>query len=355
MNRFILSRLFFYIFIVTCWIGAIFLFLYTPLFIDMVRKREVINILAWPQVLDAQYLKDFEKKTGIKVNVSYFEYNEELLAKIKLVDQHDYDLIMPSDYAVKPLIEEGLLKKIDRTKLNFWHQLYPTLLGHYFDPYNDYTIPFYWTTIGLGIDRDYFNDLPTTSWSLIFDEQYAPKHIAVFDSSRELPLAAAQYLFGSIDGINEEKFLAIKELLIKQKSWVELYTDFRSEYILASKTCPVAMVFGSDLVKVMRKFDNIEFFIPQEGGFILIDSFAIPVVSKKDEVIYQFLNYLYDQKVLEKYVKKFDFFPPTKTVVMDGKFKKMSVPTKEMFNRLHFFKSVIPEAKLTDLWVTVKS
>ena len=356
MNRPLLPRLFFYILVIALWGGAIFLFLYTPLLVNMMRRQETINILAWPQVIDTQYLKKFEEKTGIKVNISYFEHNEELFTKLKLGQQHDYDLIMPSDYVTKLLIEEGLLKKIDRSKLDFWDQLYPALLGHYYDPLNDYTIPIYWTPIGLGVDRDYFHGkLPVASWSLIFDEQISPKHIAVFDDPRELPLITAQYLFGSIEGIDEEKIEKIKKLLIKQKSWVELYTDMRPEYILASKTSPVAVVYAADLVKIMRRFENIDFLIPQEGGFVLIDSFAIPSATNKDKLIYQLLNYLYDPAILGQYVEKFDFFPPTKTVVMDGKFRKMSIPTNAMFKKLYFFKSVIPEKMLNDLWIAVKS
>lgn len=356
MNRPLLPRLFFYILVIALWGGAIFLFLYTPLLVNMIRRQETINILAWPQVIDTQYLKKFEEKTGIKVNISYFEHNEELFAKLKLMKQHDYDLIMPSDYATKLLIEEGLVKKIDRSKLDFWDQLYPALLGHYYDPLNEYTIPIYWTPIGLGVDRDYFNGkLPVASWSLIFDEQISPKHIAVFDDPLELPLITAQYLFGSIEEINEEKFEKIKKLLIKQKSWVELYTDTRPEFILASKTCPVVVVYGADLVKVMRRFENIDFLIPQEGSFVLIDSFAIPSATNKDELIYQLLNYLYDPEVLGQYVEKFDFFPPTKTIAMDDKFRTMSTPTNAMFKKLYFFKSVIPEKMLNDLWIAVKS
>lgn len=105
----------------------------------------------------------------------------------------------------------------------------------------------------------------------------------------------------------------------------------------------------------MRQFDNLDFLIPKEGGFVTIDSFAIPAATKKEKLIYQFLNYLYDPIILAQYVNKFDFFPPTMAVVMDEKFKKMSVPTEELFKKLHFFTSVIPENKLNDLWVAIKS
>lgn len=350
------TRLLFYTLIIFLWCSLIFLFLYVPVLVNMIHKQETLNILVWPQVLDAQYLENFEKETGIKINVTYFEHNDELLAKLKMVKKHNYDLIMPSDYAIQLLIKEKLIKKIDKSKLIFWDQLYTTLLGHYFDPQNEYTIPFYWTPVGLGIDRDYFNGtIPVASWSLIFDEQSAPKHIAVLDDARELPLIAAQYLFGSIKNLDEKKIENIKNLLIKQKQWVELYTDNRPEYVIASKTCPVVMVYGADLVKVMRQFKNIDFLIPKEGGFALIDSFALPTTTKKDKLIYQFLNYLYHPKILSQYVEKFDFFPTIKTITLDEPFKTMAIPTKKRFEKLLFFKSIISEEILNDLWIAVKS
>jgi len=115
------------------------------------------------------------------------------------------------------------------------------------------------------------------------------------------------------------------------------------------------MVYGADLVKIMRQFENIDFLIPKEGGFVLLDSFAIPTATNKDKLIYQLLNYLYDPTILAQYVEKFDFFPPTKTVTLNGRFKKMSVPTVAMFKKLYFFESVIPKKMLNDLWITVKS
>src|SRR5206468_2031455 len=103
--------------------------------------------------------------------------------------------------------------------------------------------------------------------------------------------------------------------LMKQKPYVEIYTDSRSEYILASGAVPVGVVLSGDLLKVMKRFDNIDFIIPKEGAFAVIDSFAITTTSDKDDLIYPFLNYLFRSDVVEQYVEKFDFFPAVKLSV----------------------------------------
>ena len=38
-------------------------------------------------------------------------------------------------------------------------------------------------------------------------------------------------------------------------------------------------------------FKNIDFLIPKEGGFVIIDNVVIPALSKKDDLIYKFINF----------------------------------------------------------------
>jgi spermidine/putrescine transport system substrate-binding protein len=94
-------------------------------------------------------LERFERETGIRLHVSYYETNEELFSKLRATKGEGYDLVIPSDYVVELMIKEGLLQKIDRTKVHAWSELDPKLLSLYFDPHNDYTIPYFWAVYGL--------------------------------------------------------------------------------------------------------------------------------------------------------------------------------------------------------------
>jgi spermidine/putrescine transport system substrate-binding protein len=343
--------------IVGCWTAAIVLFLYAGRLVHVFGAPKSINVLVWGQVLDKEFLSEFEQETGIHVNMSYFENNEELFVKLQSSENHDYDLVMPSDWAAQLMIQNGLIKKLDRTKIVVWNTLYPALCNHYFDPGNEYTIPFYWSLFGLGVDVRYWKgSQPPATWGLIFDERIMPKRISTVEDMRELISIAALYLFGRYDSLSDQELEQIKTLLLNQKPHVEIYTDSRPEYVLASGAVPVVVSWFGDFLKMMRRFDYIEFVVPQEGAFAVIDSFAITSATKKDDLIYPFINYLFRKDIVKQYVDKFDFFPAVQVdVEYDERFEQLTEPTQELFQRINFFRNVVSKEVLNDVLITLKS
>jgi len=335
-------------------IVTIAFFLYTPRIMRFFSTQKSITILAWPQEIDATACAAFERETGIKVIIRYFENNEELMIKLASGD-HGIDVVMPTDYAAQELIKRGLLKKLDKSRLSFMHTLDARLLGHYFDANNDYTIPYYWGVYGLGFDKDYFGDtLPISSWRMIFDRRFKSAHIAVPDNARYLVLIAARYLFGTIDNLDNERMERINNYLIAQKPTVELYTESRGEYLLASKESRLVVLLSADVAKVMKHVPRIGFTIPDEGSFMLIDSFALSAYTDKEDLVYTFLNYLYRPEVLQVYVDKFMFFPATTNVKVSFQPKELEL-SPELYKKLDFYRNVIPKSVLNDIWIGLKS
>jgi spermidine/putrescine-binding protein len=105
----------------------------------------------------------------------------------------------------------------------------------------------------------------------------------------------------------------------------------------------------------MRYYKNIKFLLPREGSFALIDSFAVPATSNKDEYVYAFLNYLYREDVLQKYIDKFGFFPPRKAVNPPEVNFPYTEPTAELFAKLNFFSTQIPADELNKIWIALKA
>ena len=87
------------------WIGIIFSFLYVERTIKYFRKKRSINVFMWSGAVDEKMIIQFEKETGIRVNASYYEGNEELLVKLLATKGLGYDFIVPSDYVVEFLIK----------------------------------------------------------------------------------------------------------------------------------------------------------------------------------------------------------------------------------------------------------
>jgi len=336
---------------------TIALFLYSSMFWDMVYRKKSISILAWPTELDASYLAEFEHKTGIKVHINYLENNEELLAKLRLNDTHGYDLVMVSDYMIAHMRELNLLKPIHKKQFQHWDQLYTELLDQYYDPGNEYTIPYFWDVYGLAIDtsRVCKDKARRFGWGLVFNPLYVPGRIGMMEDRRELILLAAMYLYNTIDGIDtQERRHEIVQLLRSQKQWVEMYTDMRSSALIASGVCPAAVTISTDVIRAQQQHSALAFVLPDTGSFMIIDNFAISTQSKKEEYVYQFLNYLYDKSCLQQYADKY-MMRTAHRMVRASAITDTMVPDKQFFSQLSFFKNVIEEKRLNQLWISVVS
>src|SRR5689334_8533045 len=129
--------------VVLFWVALIFGILYWPEETFFTNNCS-INVFVWGDILDPSVVADFEKETGIKVNMNFYASNEEMLVKLRATQGRGYDLIIPSDYSVEILAKEGFLKELDKSQLNFLPHLNPKLLNLPFDPQNTYSIPFEW-------------------------------------------------------------------------------------------------------------------------------------------------------------------------------------------------------------------
>lgn len=342
---------------VLAWIGIILSFLFFPRFLQLFYTPESrsINLYVWPMMIDSKKLIEFQKKTGIKVYMHYYESNEELLQKLYVTGGKGYDVVMPVDYVVDLLRKKGLIQKIDHTKLDFWHRLRPSMLHYYHDIDNAYSVPYFLSIYGLGIDTLYFGDKqPKPSWKLLFERQPQGYDVAITDVPRRAIAIAGYYLYR--DGqasADPKKRAAIEQLLIKQKDWIRMYTDIRGEDLLATKNCPVVMTIASDLWMIKREYPHLEFKLPQEGTFVTVDSFVIPTASKKQDLVYEFLNYIYQPDVIAYHAKRYGFCPPVQDADIEG--SGIFCPTKEQVGSFNFFKNSISESVINDLWVSVMS
>jgi spermidine/putrescine transport system substrate-binding protein len=354
--------------IIIFWIGIIFGFLFLPRLSLLFPKTKSINVLSWTEIIDGQKIAEFEKRTGIKVNIGYYESNEELFAKLKVTRGESYDLIIPTDYMVGLLIKNKMVQKLDHSKLTFVSRLNPRLINQPFDPGNLYSMPYLWSVYGIGVDTHYFsthgfsfdrgsgNQLPI-SWSLLFDPTVTTALRVMNEEAREMIQLASYYKYGSIEGIDETKMDAITKLCIAQKKYVLAYTDVSATYMLVAKQCPLALMASAYAFRIIEQVPDIDFLVPDEGTFAMVDSFVIPASSVAQELVYQLINFLYEPSVLKFHVDKTYFLSPTTDVGC----KITSVRSKKFFDAcgLHsnfrFFNNVLDERTINNFWVALKS
>jgi spermidine/putrescine transport system substrate-binding protein len=308
----------------------------------------------WPNTLNANFVKDFEKQNNVKVNIRYFETQEELLALLEATQNQGFDCLMASDYLIPSLREKKIITPIDKKRLSFWGNYHKGLLGYEHDPKNNYSIPYYWAVYGIAYDKKKFGDTQI-SWGHLFDTKIVNYPVGMMSDLREIIALAGLYLFNKTKSFSDEELQKITELLIDQKQWVELYADELVSPLLASGNCPLIMTLSSDVMKYITKNSSFDFVIPKEGGFRVIDSFALVNGSKKHDLVYKFLNYLYQPKILEKYVKLFSFSSPLKNVADIETTSLFSTPKKKFFKNLHSFSFNISDEQLDKIFITLTS
>lgn len=367
MRKITLLSMGIYFLILLFWLLVIIGMLFASRLSFLTTSQKTINILSWGSIFDTSTLSEFHRRTGIKVNISYYSSNEELLVALKSTKGYGYDLVVPSDYAVEVLKKRCLLKKIDKSRLNFLHSLNPLLMGHFFDVSNDYSLPYMVEFFGLGFSKSYFQGaLPNPSWKWIFTNPQTFKIAMVNDAIAAVDLAA-YYLYRPAEGrplarITSDQIQNIKQLLVEQKAWVEAYTDFRPDYFLLTRSVPLIVSQLSSVIRAQEQSSDIGFAIPQEGTFISIENLALPCGSQNDAV-YEFINFVYTPKIMLSHFEKLASLPATVNVLPELRFEDglrdaivpLLLNRADFEKRILFFAQIMPENTLHDLWVEVKS
>ncbi|MGH7889180.1 MAG: ABC transporter substrate-binding protein [Thermodesulfobacteriota bacterium] len=346
-------------FVVIFWVALIFGILYWPSTL-VFREKKSINVFAWGDILEPSVVAEFEKTTGIKVNLNFYASNEEMIVKLKATGGEGYDLIIPSDYSVEILAKEGLLKQLNKSKLDFYHNLNPRLLNQAYDPGNQFSIPFEWELFILGIDKEYFKGRKIDpSWKMLFDTQAIDYTITMCNDPIQTLALASFYLHGIIDELSPKQLREVTDLLIAQKQFVNAYADFRADYFLATKNSAVVVSSSSYIWRTIRKFPFVTYLIPKEGTFMTIENLCIPVASKNEELTYKLINFLYTRDSMKTHFDTYGIFPSTIDVLpdleIDDRTRSLIAMTLPELSQLHFVHVLTSQENVLNAWVQVKT
>lgn len=323
--------------------------------------KDSITVFCWSDLFPKDVIQEFEEKTGIKVNISTYSSNEELLVKLKATGGKGYDLLLPSNYAIHSLREASLIKKIDKTKIETYRDINPFLLGHSFDPTNEYSVPYSWEVFGLVYDPEYFKNKPfEASWSMIFEPKQIDYTISLMNDPVEAFIIAAYYKYGVVDWLTKEQELGVENLLQIQKNWVESYGAMRSDYFVSMKNCPLGTTSSSYAFLAQAQFPFIEFAIAKPYTFISIESLCIPKESNKDEQVYAFINHILNHETYAKSADEYFIFPASSKVLPYMKNAPRSYfniynEAASSQNQFYFIKNVTDEETMRLFWIKLKA
>lgn len=256
--------------------------------------ERVLNLYSWSEYFPQEVRDEFTKRTGIKVNLTVFENNEVLVDKLN-AGVSSFDLVVPSDYTIALLKRTGRLQKIDQGKIANWKSLDPRLLGRAYDAKNEYSMPYFYGTTGIGFNREVTGEVD--SWNALFDAKHAGK-ILMLDDGRECLVAALKTMGKSVNEKDEAVLKQAGEKLKAQKPIVRTYNSNDFDQTLARGDVVLAHGYNGQLAKVMagnaKKFGYV---VPKEGGTMWIDGLCIPAKAKNVAEAHEFLNFLLEPQI----------------------------------------------------------
>ncbi|NOY99521.1 MAG: spermidine/putrescine ABC transporter substrate-binding protein [Chloroflexi bacterium] len=250
---------------------------------EAVEPAKEIVFFNWSEYIDPEIYTLFEDETGIKVVEDNFSSNEEMLAKLQ-GGATGYALIVPSDYTVSIMKDEGMLAKLDHANIPNLGNLAEQFQNVPYDPGNEYCVPYQWGTTGIGyLDSEV--DEPT-SWAVFFDpDPTAPYYgrMTMLDDAREAFAAALVYLGYDINTTDEAQLEEAKELLIKAKAALAGYDSDIFEDLIASGENLMAHGWNGDFLVAQEENENVAYTIPQEGGVVWVDNVCIPISATPEQ------------------------------------------------------------------------
>ena len=320
-------------------------------------NERTLNVFNWSSYIPDEIIRDFEEKSGIKVNYGTYSSNEELLAKVSSVKPGTYDLIFPSDYMIEIMKSKGMLEVIDKSKLKNYNNLNYNFLGLSYDSGNDYSIPFLAASTVISINNDKIKD-DISSYNDLLNPKYK-NEIVLIDDQRII-IGMALLACGYDMNTTNEKDLDDAYLWLKKlKKNIKAYDSDSPKNFLINDEASIGVLWNAEGAIASNTNKSIKNIFPKEGFALSIDNFAIPRGAKNKNELYEFIDYILDAKIMSKIVESY----PYKTVNKESE-KYLS---EEYMNNIaanipdgimsdgYFVKNIGDKIKLYDkIWAKIK-
>lgn len=262
-------------------------------------EEKVVNIYNWSSYISSDVLKEFTRETGIKVNYTTYDSNETLYAKLKANPHTGYDVIVPSTYFVDRMRQQGMLQALDKSRLPNFKNLNPALLNKSFDPGNNYSVPYFWTSTGIVVNSKMHSPQALHAWADFWNPRYR-NQLLLLDDVHEVFSMALMVLGYSPNDTNPEHirnaYLKLKQLMPN----VRLFNNDGVKSLFIDEDLSVGMAWNGDIYQATKENPALRFIYPKEGFVISIDSMAIPIGASHVNNAYIFINFILRPDIAKK-------------------------------------------------------
>lgn len=311
------------------WIGFGLLLVVLCLFIFLHSGKGVdLLILNWGDYMSSDLISSFEKEYQVKVGVATVDSNEQMYQNI-MNNTAQYDLVIPSDYMLDQMKEDGLIQKLDESRLNPYmvvHELDELLKSDDCKNYRDYYVPYFWGSLGImyskrkaGVEEAVLKH----GFKVFFEQDLLPENatVGMYQSSRDALAACELYLGYSLNTTKKEELDACFNLLKNTHFDYWQTDDLKKE--VSQGNLDVALVYSGDYFDAFyadleaEQYENISrygIYAPKEHNNVFFDGVAIPSTSTNVDLAYEFINYLLNEDHAYENAEYVGYCPTLQTI-----------------------------------------
>lgn len=257
--------------------------------------KNSITIYNWGEYIDPALIKQFEEETGIKVTYETFDSNEAMMTKIRQGGT-TYDIAMPSEYAIEKMKEANLLQPIDHSKLDNLKNIDPYFLNLPFDPKNEYSIPYFWGTLGIAYNPTLLEGQTFESWDNLWDPSLK-QEVVLVDSAREVIGMGLNRLGYSLNSVDEHELQEATAKLHELSPNVKAIIGDEVTQMMVNGEAAVALTWSGQAADMMADNEDIDYTIPTEGSNLWFDNIVIPSTADNIDGAHTFINFMLDAEI----------------------------------------------------------
>jgi spermidine/putrescine transport system substrate-binding protein len=310
-----------------------------------------VAIYNWSDYIGETTIADFERETGIRVVYDTYESNEDLIAKLQ-AGATGYDVVMPSNYAVRVLRAMELIEPVERSLLTNWGNLDPAFLGQGFDPESAWTVPWQWGTAGLAVRTDRM-PLPD-SWAVFHDPAWRGK-MTQLDDMRDVIGCWLKYRGRSLNSTDPTELADAKADALEAKANLRSYLSAPVKAQLIAGDVWLAQLWNGDTAQARTEQAALEFVLPREGSMIYLDSMVIPRGAPHRRAAHEFINFVLRPEVAAGVSRKSGYGSPNAgALALDASL--LRPPDAEAMGRLEYQEDLGPATGEWDrIWTEIKA
>lgn len=320
-----------------------------------------VYVYNWGEYIDPDTIDMFEEKYSIKVIYDEFETNEMMYPKVE-AGAVNYDVVCPSDYMIKKMIDNDLLAELDWNNIpnatNIGELYFET--SKEFDPENKYSVPYCWGTVGILYNTEKVDE-PITSWSQLWDPKYE-NDILMQNSVRDAFMVALKLKGYSMNTLDPAELREATDALIEQKPLVQAYVVDQVRDKMIGNEAAIGVIYSGEAIYTQRENDKLEYVIPEEGTNVWIDSWCVLKNAPNKENAEKWIDFMCEPEIA---LMNFDFITystpndAARELIEDDDIRNSEIafPDLSNYNNLETFKYLGEEGDemYNDLWKEVKS